>query len=497
MAGEHLTQPESVEAPPTNAAARRRNWLPTRPAWCAGFNSYILDEVSSEWTRWDTIGTLIAMLCVLGGISAALAVGLVLAQPALQFWWVGLLWGVLLVCVERVVLQMPTADRWWATLGGLTWRIALSLAIAGLITEPLILRFSEKEVNAQVHQEVRLAKEQASQEVREDFEPKLKEAREKRTKTWQRESNLEQKRAADEAQIAHAIANENTPGRIAAEAHLVSHNQILDKAIERNQDRHPRLNERINHLQKAQAQRELGAEKSIEEGVGFQARLAALAGVVKRWPNTEIMVWLLRVAFVLLDLTPLVAVLAFRAWHGKKPYFERLEMAHEWDSLPALRMQQALRVERSRIKEEARRDMRLNQARIAAQTDRGIYGADYGEPGDFADATAAYPAMPFDEFAGVIEDVDRRAVDVPDVLRRRARLGFAWLAAWTVAALALSTVIAVSAAWLLVLGTVAATGLCFYTRAFSKAPGWAMQPILWTFIGGFGLPVLVAILSLI
>lgn len=496
MSSRSLPPPESVEAPPTSAGARRRNWLPTRPAWFAGFNGYILDEVSSEWTRWDTIGMLIAALCVLGGIAAALAVGLVLAQPAAGFWWVGLLWGVLLVCVERVVLQMPSADRWWATLGGIAWRLALSLAIAGLITEPLILRFSEKEVNAQVHQEVRIAKEKASAEVREDFEPLLKEARTKRRETWQRESDLEQKLAADEAQIAHAIADGNAAGRIAAEAHVVSHTRLLDKATARNEERHPRLNRRIDHLQEAQAQRELGAEKAIEEGIGFQARVAALAGVVERWPDTEVMVWLLRAVFVLLDLTPLVAVLAYRARRGKKPYFERLEMAHEWDALPAFRMEQAIRVERRRIKEEARRDMRLNQARIANETDQEIYGGSVAGNAGFSGA-AAYTNMPLDEFAPMVEDIERRAVDVPDVLGRRARFGFAWLAASTLIALVLGTVVAVSATWLLILATAVTAALCLYTRGFSRAPVWAMQPILWTFVGGFSLPALVAILNLI
>lgn len=495
MSNRSLPLPGPVESPPQSVRPDRQAWLPTRPAWFAGIDTEILNEVKSEWTRWDTLGILIAVMCCLGGISAALAVGLVLARPALEFFWVGIVWTCVLICVERVILQMPSAGRWWATLGAICWRVALSLAIAGLITEPLILRFSEKEITAQVRQEVRQGKERAAEEVRNDIHPLLAKAHTELAKTRARKADLESKLSADEAQIANAIENGNSAGRIAAEGHAALHSHRLGGAIERNGHRQPALREEIRHLSSATSAREGHAEHAIEEGVGFQARLAALAGVIKKWPNTSDMVWLLRVAFILLDLTPLIAVLAYRAWRGKKPYELRLEAYRESDALPAFRMREAVRVEERRIKEEARRDMRINQARISGEADREIFGTT--DTGSVYSGTEGGQRMPLDEFAGHLEDVNRRPVAVPEVLRRRTWMGFACLAVGTAIALALSTVTSVGCVWLLAICTCLAAGLCLYTRGFRQAPVWAMRPLLATFVGGFALPFVVLILNII
>jgi hypothetical protein len=493
VAGEHLTH-QQAESRPADQPGFNVQRPRFRPAWFAGFDLRALNQVGSEWTIADALGLLVAAMCFLSGIAATVAVGYVVDKPALHLAWFGGLWMCLIVCVERVILQMPNPHGWLSALGSFVWRAALSVLLAFLIAEPVTMLFHQPEINAQLNHNTREAIEEESHAIDANLKPRFRDAHEELRNTRNRKADLEAKLAADHKRQAVAEEHGLTGVAVAAASLAKLHERRLTGAVERNEQRQPALHQKLDNLTDTKREKKEEAEREIKEGNGFEARVAALADVEDKWTSTKFSTWGLRWVFLILDLTALVATVVYQRRPGAQPYEEHRDAAREWDSLPALRVKEAVRVEKQRIKEEARGEMRVNQAQIAGDVERRIYGMTGDSPG-FA-SSAPVSAMPFDEFVENIEHHETRPVDVPQELRRSALIGLALLGAAAVIAFLLTSAgTAVSGAWLLVIALGLATALCVYTHGFRQAPAWAMRPVLATFIAGLVLPPFVLVLN--
>lgn len=468
-------------------------------AWFAGIDVRRLNQVGSDWCLYDSLGTLVAALSCLNGVSAAIAVGYVVDKPAVDLWWFGAMWTCLVVCVERVILQLPNSNDWVSALGSFAWRAALSVLLAFLLTEPIIMLFNQKEINSQLDHNVRVAIEREHDAIDADYKEKSSDAHAKLRRTRSRKAELETKLAADEKRQAVAEAAGLTGVAIANAGFARMHERRLAAAIERNGRWQPELREQLGNLAGDRSKEKRKAQKEIEDGNGFQARVAALSDVQAKWSSTNYMIWGLRFLFLFLDLTPLVATLVYRRRPGGQPYEERRIAAWEWDSLAALKVREAVRVEKQRIREAARGEIRVNQAHIAADVERRIYGTVSDDLHDLSGMGSPVSAMSFDEFVDEIQDYDSRPVDVPEELRGRALLGFAALGVAAAFAFLLSSSLgaAVAGGWILLIAFGLATALCVYTSGFRQAPAWAMRPILATFIAGLALPVFVLVLNIV
>lgn len=483
------------EAPPSGPSTIGPRPSRFRMAYFAGRDLPTLNQVRSDWCFYDSLGTLVALLCILSGVSAMLAVGYVFSEPALNFWWFGVMWAVGVVFLERVILQLPKSSDWISATVSLSWRIALSLLLAFLLAEPLVLRFHEKEINTQVKETVRVEKEEALDAIQADFGAKLKVAHAELETTRGRKGELEDKLREDRLRQESAAELGQVARSNAAAAAAATHERKLNGAIERNEHRQPQLHQKIDDLSERKGSAERKAEEQIDDGTGFEARVAALAGVIDKWPDTAYSVWGLRLLLLLLDLTPLVATVIYLRHPGSQPYEEHRIAAWGVDSLPAKRAQEAVRVEEQKIKDEARADIRVNQARIAWEAEQRIYEQTGDAPPDFG-PDAPSSAMALDEFIEHMDNngpFEHRHVDVPETLSRSGLVGLGLLGLATAIAVALGSM---AIAWLAGVVLVAAGVLCAYTGGFRHAPAWAMNLILGTFLAGLVLPIFVVAINL-
>ncbi len=466
-----------------------------RMAWFAGRDLPTLNQVRSDWCFYDALGTLVFLLCVLSGVSAMLAVGYVFSEPALNFWWFALVWATGIAFAERLILQMPKSSDWISAAVSLSWRVAISFLLAFLLTEPMVMRFHEKEINTQVDHTVRVEKEEALDEIQADYGAKLKAAHAELEDTRGRKGELEDKLREDRLRQESAAELGQAARSNAAAAAAATHERKLDAAVERNDHRQPQLHQKIDDLSERKGTAERQAEREIEEGIGFEARVAALSGVIDKWPDTSYSVWGLRLLLLFLDLTPLVATVIYLRHPGSQPYEEHRIAAWGVDSLPAKRAQEAVRVEEQKIKDEARSEIRVNQARIDSEAAQRIYEQTGDVPPAFG-PQAPRSAMSSYEFLEHMDKngpFERRHVAVPWTLRRSGLIGLGSLALTTVLAVVLGWA---ASAWLLAMVLVAAGVLCAYTGGFRRAPAWAMNLILGTFLAGLVLPIFIIAINL-
>jgi hypothetical protein len=493
LSSQNRTESQPAGQPGPNTRAPR-----FRPAWFAGIDVATLNQVQSEWSFYDSLGTLVAALCCLSGISAAIAVGYVVNRPAIDFWWFGAVWICVVLCCERVILQMPNARSGLSAFSFL-WRATLSILLAGLITEPVVMVFHQREIEAQLNHNTRTAIEKEFHAIDADFKPRFQDAHAELRHTRGRKADLEAKVAEDRKREIVAEENGLAGAAIAAQGEAKLHERRLSGAIERNDRRQPELHEKLSNLADAKGTKKAEAKREIEEGNGFEARVAALADVQAKWPSTDYAIWGLRLLFLILDLTPLAASIVYRQRPGAQPYEERRLAAWEWDALTAQRVREAVRVEKRRLTEEARGDMEVNQAQIAADVERRIFEA----TGERPPADVASSLVPNADLADIFDSGETSPQEdakdeVPDVLRNGALASLALLGASTLIAL-LSIAVAsasVSGTWFLVAALALSSGLCAYTRGYREAPGWAMPPILITFTVDLVSPALVLMINL-
>lgn len=500
MAGEDLTHQGQVDSrqpgqPPPNLGRPR-----FRPAFFAGADLRALNQVSSEWGFYDLLGLMVFAVCAQSAVMAMVAVGYITDSPAYSLWWLGLLWGAVVLSAERLILYLPPSGKWYTSLVSFLWRLALAVLVSLLIAEPIVMVFHQPEIDAQMSRETREATEEDFEQIQAYYDPRIAAELGELRGTRDRKIDLQQKVKEARRQSGEAAEQGLGAQSLFYQQRAEELETRLRSVEERNEHRQPELHQNLDDLKERKAHAERRAERDRDEGNGFEARLAALHAVAEKWPSTNEMTWKLRLLFLVLDISALLAVILYRLRPGAKPYEERRQAAWEWDSLPAHRAQMAVRVEKQRIADEGRGEMRVNQARIAAEVERRIFEASGGSPmATGPDAPSS--AMDFDDFIGGMDDNgpwEAQKADVPDVLRSRALLGLGLLGGATAIALLLATSasMAISGAWLLIVALALGVALCAYTGGFREAPTWAIRPILGTFIAGLVLPAFVLAINL-
>jgi hypothetical protein len=500
VASEELTH-QGQEPRAAGQPAPNLNRPKFRPAFFAGADLRALNQVRSEWGFYDLLGLMVFAVCAQSAVAAMAAVGYITDNPAYSLWWLGLLWGAVILSAERLILYLPAAGRWYVSLVSFLWRCGLAVLVSLLIAEPIVMIFHQPEIDAQMSRETREATEEDFAQIQAYYEPRIDAELAELRGTRNRKIELQQKvkearresgEAAEQGLGAQGLfyqqRGEELEGR-------------LRKVEERNEHRQPELHQNLDDLKERKARAERKAERDRDEGNGFEARRAALDAVAEKWPSTDEMTWKLRLLFLVLDVSALLAVILYRLRPGAKPYEERRQAAWEWDSLPAHRAQMAVRVEKQRIADEGRGEMRVNQARIAADVERRIFEVAGGNTSMATGPDTSNSAMDIDQFLQGMYDNgswEAQKADVPDVLRSRALLGLTLLGGATAIALLLVTSagMAVSGVWLLVVASALGVTLCAYTGGFREAPIWAIRPILGTFIAGLVLPAFVLAINL-
>lgn len=501
MADGDLTFQGRVESGPSGQPTPNLRRPRFRPAFFAGADLRALNQTSSEWGFYDLLGLMVFAVCAQSAVAAMISVGYITNNPALSLWWLGLLWGAVILSAERLILHLPAGGAWYTSLVSFIWRFGLAILVSLLIAEPIVMLFHRPEIDAQMSRETREAKEGDFAQIQNYYDPRIEAKRTELQGTRERKAGLQQM-IKDARRQSGEAAEQGLGAQSLFYQQRAEELETRLRGVEgRNEHRQPELHQNLDDLKDRKARAEREAERDRDEGNGFEARLAALGAVAEKWPSTDDMTLKLRLLFIVLDISALLAVTLYRLRPGAKPYEEHRQAAWEWDALPAIRAQAAIRVEKQRIADEARGEIRVNQAHIAANVQRRIFEAS-GESPPMGGFGASRSAMDFDEFISGMDDNgpwEGQKVDVPEVLRSRALLGLALLGGAAAIALLLimSAGVTVGGAWVLVAALALAGALCAYTGGFREAPSWAIPPILGTFIAGLVLPVFVLVINLI
>jgi len=184
------------------------------------------------------------------------------------------------------------------------------------------------------------------------------------------------------------------------------------------------------------------------------------------------------------------------------PYDALCRAERRRDGLQAKDLDTTCDVEEDRITRQGRADKDINRVRISDEADRAMAGVGnayewtdgergtYGEPVDAWDLGA---------FAEKMTPHESRPVTVPNALRRAGAAAVLTtvgvglvLGVWS-----LLTGTAVAGTWLALGALGALAALAAFTRAFSRAPAWALRAIYASLIASFLLPFAVLALNII
>lgn len=491
--GEPMNGGQPLKAP-------RGFWF--RMAWFAGIDLRILARVPSEQAFFSALGSTVVLVSCLSGFAAFLAVGYALQEPALQFIWIGIGWAAILAFgIERLILQLPMTGSWWTLALSLAWRVVLSILIALLLSEPLVLRINEDEVNAQLSKENRIAIRNAKEEVQSYYDKRIADTRKELRETRDRRTELRQKQTKFERKSLEE--GETGCGAACLAFATTAHElQVRRETVEqRNDRRRPELYQKLGELRDDRAKAEKQGERAVERGNGLWARIGALQGVIRANPGQESEVWVLRFFFLFLDLLPLVAKCFHTLRRGSSPYEERLASSLRQDALPAKAEEANADVVERRFEEQARADMEVDRAIIMFDADRRIAeagGPDNTGGGGLAVDTTPVSAWKLRDYAEAAESHEGQPVDVRPELRRGGLIGVGLIAALAVLGTIWSAVAGQTMAgmWLVVAALCATVALALATHGFRRAPAWGLWSIHATFFVGLALPFVVTALNM-
>lgn len=490
---------------PKNARAR------FSPAFFAGANLKALAIASSEKTFYDALGAVVFLISCISGCALWIAVSYAAQVPPHKIWWVAPLWALVILCIERLILQMPSKSGTWLIVGLLP-RVLLSLLVA-VAMEPLILLFNRSEISAYINTKVTNELRSAHSATAAYFVPKIEAAQQRIASIHRSERKLEDTVShwrflhACEAEVttcsaSHRLGRGPYWERDAREA-ATTESEL--RAIEPEDHRQiEQTHKEIHDLQETEKEQEEHRHAAITGGNGFSARFAALGAIEQKDPLIEAEVWFLRVFFVIVDLIPLTAKV-WRMFAVKPaPYEEACTAARRQDSLDVKEREATNDVRSAGIDDRARADAEVNRARINLDAEREMnaaYEAAGYEPGASSPrdghAASAISAWNLATFVDNMTPHETRPVAVPDALRRGGIVGLAAVAGLVVVMEVWKALFGeLSGLWLAFACLAAFAALAAYTRGFRRAPAWALRAIFFALLFGLMLPILILVINI-
>ena len=132
-------------------SGKRSNVPANSLAWLGGADRDLLEQVPQERGRFAQMAGVLITTAGIAVMSMVFALHDAVTVPLLPSIVIGLLWGIVILNIDRfLVLSMGfTRDRWrlvWITLP----RLALAVVLALVISTPLVLRIFASDINAQL-----------------------------------------------------------------------------------------------------------------------------------------------------------------------------------------------------------------------------------------------------------------------------------------------------------------------------------------------------------
>lgn len=119
--------------------------------FCSGAEPHLLWEAESEQTTYATIGGTVLATGVLATISVTVALAMAFEVAWYTALPIGVVWGAVIFNLDRwLVASFRKLSSWWQTLLSVLPRVALAVLFGLIISEPLILRIFDREIQEQI-----------------------------------------------------------------------------------------------------------------------------------------------------------------------------------------------------------------------------------------------------------------------------------------------------------------------------------------------------------
>lgn len=481
------------------------------PAWFAGADLRLLSESPSEHIFYNALGSAVFVLECGNGFSFCVAAAYMVQTAPSRIWWLGVAWALVMICIERLVLQLPATRKRWLPLV-IVPRVLLSFLIAIQLGEPIVLLANQGEITNYISNQQTTVTKGAVGDINHFYGTKIAADQKTIAEIEQHESNLRARR--DHFKFLSECEND-TPScsithRPGCGTFCLHYRQLaqdaqnqLDAIKSQDQAKIAALNTEIASLQTTERNQRTGRVHAIAGDGGLLAQEEALAALEKAHPEVLAEVWFLRIFLVVLDLVPL-SMKVVRILAGGSPLDEITRAAKDQETLRAVERDVTTKVEKDSLEQQGLADMEVNRDEIwrRAERRRGVVGDDDVDAESWSTHYGGgepVNAWSLDELVDRSTSHEAHPVPVPSELRRGGLVGLALLAA-----LALATNLwtsfthqPVAGGWLTIVALVLGVVLAAFTRGFHTASAWGLRAILATLIAGLLLPIVIVAMNVV
>lgn len=464
------------------------------PAVAAGAHVRALRQAGSDRPFYSALGACVIAFSILNGLMFMVAAGYVSgAQEPWSLWPVGVTWALVMVCVERLILQISGTKILPLVLASLP-RLALSVLIAMTVAGVAALAIYKPEINNYLTAQQAKQLQALGPQVDAIYKPRIDAAKGEVARLKANVRKVEDRIAREDMRAEQALAPDGTcAARCAYYQDLAADDRDQLAAMRtRNDGRFAGRSKQVDQLLKQRRDTLRIRREAIRQQNGLLAREHALAQIKKKDPAVSRQVLLLTLLLVALDLTALMAKVLRLVTVKDGSYEKVLAGLRAQERLVGQEYEEDAKTEEARLRDEGKATRRRNRARADGSDLFGFDGDDVvshaadGEPiegfslSDFVDEMDKEPAW------------EARPITVPAALRRGGFIGLALLLVGAAIAVAFGATGVV----LLVVAVASALGLLAYTRGFRRAPAWSLRGIFLTLVAGLFLPPLVLLLNL-
>ena len=489
---------------PTDSGCARRARPADVLAWLGGARRGVLKHSPSERSIYAAFGVAVVITAIFGGVAAALAVRYAASVSTPIMVAVGLFWGVALANVDRLLVCITSGKE---RLIALIPRIAISAVVGYLIASVLILLLFAPEINALITSQQTAALTRSQTSITGYYDPRI--ATDNRTV-----ANIQAQLTSRRQQInylqfkARCEAGEtdcSTSGHLGMGPFYYRYLGEAKNAQLALQAVTPQLESEIKTaradaaaLKQQETQRTTEAGPSVLHDAGLLARAQALQTLESRSSEVREVVWLVLIAFVLIDLTPLFAKTAF-VMLGRPVYEQNLESQREAEGTHGYGVRARTRVDRAAIDHQAAADEDVDEQRIDVEREERLANLDARNPqwsptGDSDAARSRARPIRGRSLAQYVKDKEshaRQPTPLHAALTRAAWVGTVLIG---LGALALQLITGAGHVaderWIVLVMFVLAISLAGYTHGFRVAPGWAHRIVFALLPIGIVLPLL-------
>jgi len=364
--------------------------------WLTGATTHILAQCPTDHRKYSAIGVTMILIPSMAGFSAAFAVKQTFDSLPVAV-AVGMLWFTLVFNVDRLLLisirkrERGAVGEFFMALPRLLMVVVLSV----LITEPLLQKLFETEILNQLTAETRAAEEQARQSASGTYGQEIKSIDDENRRLKDQVQEL--RKVRDERHSEWMAEGEGTGGtgrrgkgtfyaekKAGYELAVRDYEDAKTAAEESITGNNARRNELNGKLEASVSQ----ATKSKGNAKGFLAKHSALMAIVRQDPSAGFYYYILSLALILLESTPLTIKLFSKRSHYDQ-LIERYEQERIYQDMQAFDANKS-RMDRTHASliESSAKVQRLKKEKLEKITDTILNGEHGKLTGDDAEIAA-------------------------------------------------------------------------------------------------------------